>query len=860
MIKTLQILCDICCDEYVLWYLFGTPSCLCPGPEEERKKQLAACERVMKEKESVDQTSMNGVLFGLPRAGKSTLLKRFFGKMSTPNTTSTGVADTVVQVHIGNVRISGATIQVSGLMWNKVDLPDEAALLARDIPEPPPSSKAATTQQSSAATALPTGTKGSRKGTAPSFWNRLLAQMKRVVKAKESQPHHDTSPRTKGHTASFTGDSHTVNSQEGNASESPLRFLRECLRNKTWSEVKRLLGKPWTLYLTDSGGQPEFQQLLPVLVMGPSIFFLVFRLDVDLDKFYSVEYMDSTGKSIVPYMSSCTGLDTILQSLSSVASCGSYTRMEGDKPVQTKPRVFLVGTFKDKVSEKQITAIDTRLQEVIKEHDKDEIVQYADPSQSRLIFTIDNLSLDEADITHIREAVQRLGTDPLTKGDYEITTPYPWLIFGIFIRQFEAPILSYERCFTIAQQCGIDTREELNEALSFLHRQVGVIQYFPTEDLHDIVIKDPQYIFDKISSLIVETFTFEKVPSSQRISDEFTKKGIFHSDVFVKIAKTSSELMTPTKFLSLLKHLHIVVPLEEEETSPPSLPNDTTPPLTSGDTTLPSLPPGNDTARYFMPCALSHVQAAQPTASQPTASPRQQHSPTASSRQQPSPTASPRQQHSPTASPCQQPSPTAPPCQQPSMGQPLLVVFKRGYTPQGLFGPLISYLLGKRKRSELQWKLIEDKIFRDQITLQLTRQYSLVLRIHPTYLRAQLIQTASFPDCNDSVTRVCNDVRQCLEDGLREISQRLQIHNPHSLAFVCPEVKEHDRCHPAFIERDHDGQYLECSLNPKTKWRLSDDHCVWLSQVHGFTRFGARHVSDQEHISTGASNHQSSVD
>ena len=758
----------------------------------------------MKEKESIDQTSMNGVLFGLPRAGKSTLLKRFFGKMSTPNTTSTGVADNVVQVHIGNVRISGATIQVSGLMWNKVDLPDEAALLARDIPEPPPSSKAATTQQSSAATALPTGTKRSRKGTAPSFWNRLLAQMKEFFGPEESQPHHGTSTRTKGHTASSTGGSHTANSQEGDSFETPLQFLRECLRNKTWSEVKRLLGKPWTLYLTDSGGQPEFQQLLPVLVMGPSIFFLVFRLDVDLDKFYRVEYMDSTGKSIVPYMSSCTGLDTILQSLSSVASCGSYTRMEGDKPVQTKPRVFLVGTFKDKVSEEQITAIDTRLQEVIKEHDKDEIVQYADPSQSRLIFTIDNLSPDETDITHIREAVQRLGTDPLTKGDYEITTPYPWLIFGIFIRQFEAPILSYERCFTIAQQCGIDTREELNEALSFLHRQVGVIQYFPTEDLHDIVIKDPQYIFDKISSLIVETFTFEKVPSSQRISDEFTRKGIFHSDVFVKIAETSSDLMTPTKFLSLLKHLHIVVPLEALT---PALSSNTTPPASSGDTTPRSLPTANDTTRYFMPCALSHVEAAQPT-----------------------------------ASPCQQPSPTAPPCQQPSMGQPLLVVFERGYTPQGLFGPLISYLLGKKKRSELQWKLIEDKIFRDQITLQLTRQYSVVLRIHPTYLRAQLIQTASFPDCNDSITRVCNDIRQCLEDGLREISQCLRIHNPHSLAFVCPEVKEHDRCHPAFIERDRDGQYLECSLNPKTKWRLSDDHCVWLSQVHGFTRFEDRHV------------------
>ena len=770
--------------------------CTCFGPGPER---LAACERAMNEKESIDQVSMNAVLFGLPRVGKSTLLKRFFGKVSTPNVASTSVADTVVQVDIGSIHISGTTVQVSDLMWKKMNLFDEAALLVKDIPEGP-SSQAAVTGQSRTATALLIGTKGSPKGAKGSQWKRRLSSAEASA-------------------TSVSGNTHHVNSQESNSRITLINFLRECVRKKTWSKVKRRLGKPWTLYLTDSGGQPEFQQLLPVLVMGPSIFFLVFRLDVDLDKFYHVEYMDSTGKSIVPYMSSCTSLETILQSLSSVASCGSYTRLEGNKPVQTKPRVFLIGTFKDKVSEEQITCIDAKLRQVMKEHDKDEIVQYAFPSQSRLIFTIDNLSPDETDITHIREAVQRLGTDRLTKGDYEITTPYPWLMFGIFIRQFKAPILSYEQCFTIAQQCGIDTREELNKALNFLHRQVGVIHYFPTEDLHHIVIKDPQYIFDKISSLIVETFTFEKVPSSQTIPDEFTKKGIFHSDVFVKIAdsETSCELMTPATFLTLLKHLHIIVPLEEEETSmfkdtmqPSSNCEHTLSPPLSEDTTLPSsyggssrtpLPCKECTERYFMPCALSHVQVAQPT-----------------------------------ASPCRQPSlgqPTPPMCQQPFLSQPLLVIFKRGYTPQGLFGPLISFLLGRKKRSEQQWKLIEDKIYRDQITLQLTRQYSVVLRIHPTHLRAELIRTASFPDCNDNVTRICNDVRLCLEDGLRETSKYLQIHNSYSLAFVCPEVEVNDwcQCHPAVIERDHNGQYLECSQNPKKTWKLSDDHCVWLSQV-----------------------------
>ena len=34
--------------------------------------------------------------------------------------------------------------------------------------------------------------------------------------------------------------------------------------------------KPWTIYLKDTGGQPEFQELLPALVSGPSLYFLFF--------------------------------------------------------------------------------------------------------------------------------------------------------------------------------------------------------------------------------------------------------------------------------------------------------------------------------------------------------------------------------------------------------------------------------------------------------------------------------------------------------------------------------------------------------------------------------------------------------
>ena len=39
---------------------------------------------------------------------------------------------------------------------------------------------------------------------------------------------------------------------------------------------------------------------------------------------------------------------------------------------------------------------------------------------------------------------------------------------------------------------------------------MGVIRYFRYDNVSEIVIIDPQHLFDKITELIVKTFTFDK--------------------------------------------------------------------------------------------------------------------------------------------------------------------------------------------------------------------------------------------------------------------------------------------------------------------------------------------------------------
>ena len=61
----------------------------------------------------------------------------------------------------------------------------------------------------------------------------------------------------------------------------PIEIVKVALRKKGKKGLEILqqhFQRTWSLYLTNTGGQMEFQEVLPLLVSGPSMFFFTFRL------------------------------------------------------------------------------------------------------------------------------------------------------------------------------------------------------------------------------------------------------------------------------------------------------------------------------------------------------------------------------------------------------------------------------------------------------------------------------------------------------------------------------------------------------------------------------------------------------
>ena len=359
-------------------------------------------------------------------------MKRIVGERPTPSSPSTGVADKVVQVEI--VRSSTAAASVSGSTWVKLSHNEEAVTVVMD------------TSQNHSGQAAHSETYS--QVVAPVNQTELTTTtLVSSVSEHRNQPQPHQSPSPAPTTASTQPHIPFPSSTNKVDLKPSLDFCQNALRENPLYAVRASQERGWMVYLTDTGGQIEFQELLPLLVSGPSVFFLVFRLDHDLNKRFMVEYVRSTGAMSEPYQSNFTVKEALLQSLASIASMGTYVNREEQVPLRSK--VFFVGTHKGKVSQKQMVR-STGLY-------REGMIQFA--SESQMLLAVNNLSHDDSDVRLLRAAVERVGS----QGDFKITAPPSWMIFSLTIRQHKDCVLSYEQCFKVARQCGIETREELNE-------------------------------------------------------------------------------------------------------------------------------------------------------------------------------------------------------------------------------------------------------------------------------------------------------------------------------------------------------------------------------------------------------------
>ena len=766
----------------------------------------------IRQKGTIDHTVVHGVFVGQGRSGKDSLMKRLMGEGPLDPESispSTGVLENVCKVEVKKLCTVAAT--ENNLLWRKLDYDEEALEIMMTTAKCHTASdtchmaddtiKDSTVKEKEETVSSAVILCESTSVDHPPTSSEIIEVAKGSV--MEMRSSEDVARKTMTAVGTSGG---------------PLEIFKRAVKLRRMDALREHLESSWSLYLTNTGGQSDFQELLPLLVCGPSVFFITFPLNKNLHEHYTVEYRYTDGR-LKTYRSLSTLMIEILQTLATIDTL-DCTGPCSD--VKLKPRVFFIGTHKDKImlplsdliQKYQLCiydAIQTHkdkimlqlsyliqididqqsesfINDAIQMH-KDKImlplsgfiqkdllpvscindaiqkideqlrekvmqtslfcqgsVEFAVGTE-QLLFAVNNLDEDDTDFHKIRMALQNA---VYRCEEFTIKKcPSTWLIFSLVLRAKHKSnqVLSYNDCFTIAKDCGIDERAELNKALFFIHTRLGLVRYFCVKGLNNLVVIDPQILFNTITKLIVNTFVSDHAKSNEIL--DFQKRGIFSKDVIERISK-KSEFQSSLSFkwlLDLLNHLRIAVLYTKGE-------------------------PPHEQTFYFFPSVLCHAPD--------------------------------HEQH-----PC---------CVRP----PLLIAFESGFCPRGIPGALIVCLMNNEK-----WELHSIRVFKNQVSFTVG-PCDIILKILPTHLQISFDPESMNLSDQSKVTITCQEVYTQIQQAMKTITKGYR-ECKYYFAFYCTISRCKDP-HPAKILWDE--EMLKCDVQVR-KTHLPTNFESWKPKVKG---------------------------
>ena len=232
--------------------------------QKEMERCLDILQQAIQQKEMLSKTIMQCVFIGIPRSGKTSLMKRIVGEDLPRISPSTGVAEKAVQVV---VRPSAASVNEFDSTWTKLNKNEEAAIIIMDtsrchsVPIGHDPTPVTDTVDSDPTPAFDTSQSHLDKVRGDSTLTIDTSQscLNPTLATDTSQTHLSTVDDN-----STTSEAVAAVPQSELSMKVPIDVCRRALEN-----AEKILQEPgWLVYLTDTGGQIEFQELLPQLLSG----------------------------------------------------------------------------------------------------------------------------------------------------------------------------------------------------------------------------------------------------------------------------------------------------------------------------------------------------------------------------------------------------------------------------------------------------------------------------------------------------------------------------------------------------------------------------------------------------------------
>ena len=378
-----------------------------------------------------------------------------------------------------------------------------------------------------------------------------------------------------------------------------MKQLKQLLKKKLENSKKgaRRLEKVTLkfVYLVDSGGQPQFLEVLPMFARNSSAHLLVHPLDKELDDIPSFAYKINGQSYSAEKEVLLSYKENIIHCVRSISSSRYRQGVQNSRyQLPKKPHIAIVGMYKDRIEHTLENSMERRNADISHCLSGLEYLETVNfeliPSSRDLrkpVFAIDGSKSYEENASELDKLQSGITDDARM---IPVKLPLKWFIFLQAIKEdmdrSNKYFRSLDECRKIAQAKEIQmSTTETNEAIQ-LFDELNLILYFSS--IHSsIVFTMPAFLCRKVTLLITQSFTNmdRQVDVHSIMRNKFHDKGIFSLDLIDICPELSSgfcEIFQFNDFLELLQKLCIiskigenkffmpcVLPLEKKENSVP---------------------------------------------------------------------------------------------------------------------------------------------------------------------------------------------------------------------------------------------------------------------------------------------------
>ena len=315
----------------------------------------------------------------------------------------------------------------------------------------------------------------------------------------------------------------------------------------------------YSIHLLDSGGQPQFHEVVSIVLPAVTGIISVFKLSERLDAQGEVVFYKDGVQGNDPYKSYLTNEQVIRHDLLAIQSVASHSSID------EMPSLAFVGTFLDQKNacpEETPDQKDERLHSMITEILSPEVQQCViskSESLKNVMFRLNTRKPSDTDYQSARKLKEALTSQSRVKPK---NLPLKWCGYEVALRKLmdllKRQILTIQECEFIGYKLGFNP-PSLKACLDYL-RQLHIITFYDV--LPNVIFGSCQVILDKITELVTLSLELKKGGQISTGADrKFHQQGILSLDILHSKACSkhySSKHFTPEDLLKVLKSLFII--------------------------------------------------------------------------------------------------------------------------------------------------------------------------------------------------------------------------------------------------------------------------------------------------------------